>query len=71
MARIELKHGAELLTFPISTDKFVIYKKKNGRYYLRAKIHVDYSNLDEFIDSLNQVIHERMMELKAASGEVC
>ena len=70
MARLQLAPEAELLEFPISTDKFVIYKR-NGRYYLRVKIHVDYSNHDEFIDSLNQVMQERMMELNAASGEVC
>ena len=66
MARIELTPGAELLEFPISTDKFVIYKR-NGNHYLRAKVDVDYNNLREFIYSVEQTIHER---ITAAGGKI-
>ena len=67
MAKIELTPEAEAFEFPISTDTFIIYKRK-GIHYLQTKIDVDSSNYQEFINSVEQTIHER---ITAARGKTC
>ena len=64
MAIIELTPEAELLKFPVRTDKFVIYKR-NGKYILSIKAGADFSNPHELIDSVDRVLHERITKMNS------
>ena len=69
MARIELTPEAALLKYPVSTDKFIIYKRC-GKHYLRLKQGADYSNPGELFDSINQVIHEKIMNSAESDTDI-
>lgn len=64
MAQIGLSTEAQALKFPISTDKFEIYRR-NGKHFVRAKVHVDISNYQEFMDSIFLEIRERIAKMNS------